>query len=155
MSDYEPPKDGDFIAYIDRLQQESAARLQLNLLLDSHDSPAKAARAGLPESAPRAQHETPPAKFAPAVTAAAEIRKTLSATPSAARLVVGGFGVAAGVYFLMDWLMFKGGVLSLLIGIGLLAWAVPRLRSAKVPAHEPGSAASRASVEHWFGNRPK
>lgn len=153
MSDYEPPKDGDFIAYIDRLQQESAARLQLNLLLESHDSPAKAARAGLPGSEPGAQHSATPAKFAPA--AAAEIRKSLGAAPSAARLIVGSFGVAAGVYFLVDWFAFNGGMLSLLIGIGLLAWALPRLRTAKLPAREPGSAASRASVEHWFGNRPK
>jgi hypothetical protein len=149
MTDYGEPKDGDFIAYIERLQEESAARLQLHITLDSHDTSSGPAPVPLPGSTSAS------AKFAPSAMVAEEIQKRLRAPASSLRFIVSGFAVAVGGFLVLLGFLFNSGALSILIGIGLLIWALPRLRAALGQPGKSKQAVSREIVEHWFGTKPK
>ena len=108
------PKDGDFVAYIETLQRESAARLaQQHIVVDlafgtKGDTTAfqeKAAPAGAPAAGQ-------PAPF---------IRRDRDS--KLVKAVVSG---VVGVALLLAWLA-NGGVFPLVAGVALLAYALPRL----------------------------
>lgn len=149
MIDAHEPKDGDFIAYIERLQEESAARLKLNITFDSDAVASTAAHVPPSGSAPV------PGKFEPSTGAEVSLHRHLRTPTSALRLIAGGFAAVAGALLLLQGFFFDAGALSMLIGIGLLVWALPRLRSALGTPSTQRRAVSREMVEQWFGAKPK
>lgn len=147
MIDTHEPKDGDFIAYIERLQEESAARLQLHITIDSDQAASKATQVPSAGSPPQS------AKFGPSTNE--QLHRHLGTSTSALRLVTGGFAALVGAVLFLRGFIFDGGALSMLIGIGLLVWALPRLRSAPGTPGAAKRALSREMIEQWFGTKPK
>jgi hypothetical protein len=130
------PKDGDFVAYIEALQRESAARLARERGVGAAAfSPA--APAAQPERVPVATTAPAPARIAPRL-----YRR------DRAKLIKPLFAVFVGAAFLLSWLG-DGGPFAFIIGIGLLAWAIPRVIAAVNAAH--AAPPSKAVVDHVFG----
>ena len=136
------PRDGDFVAYIDQLQRESAARIcaqsQVGMIETAAlDRPQRAAPGAAPTPTPH-----PPVRFESAATGynhgfpaldareAQELLARLARSRPATHFVSGAVAAAVGALLLLYSLIGSGGVLPLLIAIGLLWWAVPRVRTA-------------------------
>jgi hypothetical protein len=120
------PKDGDFVAYIDALQRESAARLAQHhglVVATPHDAKAEAVR--------------------PVTT----IDRAFGKDGQAARVKAVVAAVAGGV-FLLNWLG-NGGAFSFILAVALLVYAVPRLLAAfRGP---PAAVSNKAIVDNVFG----
>lgn len=161
MTNYDGPKDGDFIAYIERLQKESAARLQLQVGFESEAAMTKLPKVPLFGATPAMASESTPgstrgaAKFEPSPMAEAALLRQLRTSTPASRLITGGFAAALGAFLLLQGFMFNSGVLAILIGIGLIVWALPRLRAALGSQHRDKPLVNREVVEQWFGKKPK
>jgi hypothetical protein len=129
------PRDGDFVAYIETLQRESAARLaQQHIVVDlafgtKGDTTAfqeKAASAGAP------------AAGQPAVFTRRDRDSKL------VKAIVSG---VVGVALLLAWLA-NGGVFPFIISVALLAYALPRLIRA---LRETPTTGNKAMVDLVFG----
>ena len=133
------PKDGDFVAYIDALQRESAARLALqHVNVVDVAFPTKKAQGDTfgdgtgPASAPAAG--SPPGGF---------VRRDRDA--NLVKAIVAG---VVGAVFLLTWLG-DGGLFPLILGVALLGYALPRLLAAfRIRGQRP---ANRALVDQAFG----
>jgi Flp pilus assembly protein TadB len=160
------PRDGDFVAYIDQLQRESAARIhaqsQIGMIeTAAHGMPQGAARPdAAPKSIPHPAARTGSAASRsdhgfPALDAheAQELLARLARSRPAAHFVSGAVAAAVGTLLLLYSLIGSGGVLPLLIAIGLLWWAVPRLRRASADISAAGRQHARRIAE-TFGPRP-
>lgn len=133
------PKDGDFVAYIDALQRESAARLALqHVNVVDVAFPTKKAQGSTfgdgtrPASASAA--ESPPVRV---------VRRDRDAT--IVKAIVAG---VVGTVFLLTWLG-NGGLFPLVIGIALLAYALPRLLAAL--RAQGRQSINKALIDHAFG----
>ena len=149
------PRDGDFVAYIEELQRASAARIRAQ------------AGATTIEFAPHPTHEAGGASAArkadvgasghaaPVLDAreAQELIARLARSRPAARLVSGGAAAAIGTLLLLYSVLGNGGALPFLIGLGLLLWAVPRVRRAlrEIP---PSDRQHARRIAETFGRRP-
>ena len=133
------PKGGDFVAYIDALQRESAARLALqHVNVVDVAFPTKKAQGSTfgdgtgPASAPAAG--SIPGRL---------VRRDRDAT--VVRSIVAG---VVGAMFLLTWLG-SGGLFPLIVGLALLAYALPRLLAA---FRGPGrQSINRALIDQAFG----
>jgi hypothetical protein len=133
------PKGGDFVAYIDALQRESAARLALqHVNVVDVAFPTKKAQGSTfgdgtgPASAPAAG--SIPGRL---------VRRDRDAT--VVRAIVAG---VVGAMFLLTWLG-SGGLFPLIVGLALLAYALPRLLAA---FRGPGrQSINRALIDQAFG----
>ncbi len=126
------PRDSDFVAYIDELQRESAARIQAQSkapMIALHGAPVLDAQE------------------------AQELLARLARTRPVPRFISGILGAAVGAVPLLYAVLGPGGALPFLIGFGLLVWAVPRLgrASSEVPAADR-QLVHRLAVT--FGPRP-
>jgi hypothetical protein len=133
------PKGGDFVAYIDALQRESAARLALQHVnvVDVAFPTKKAQGSTFGEKAePAAPPDAGP-------VAARPLRRDRDA--KVVQAVVAG---VIGAALLLTWLG-DGGLFSLIAGIALLAYALPRLLAA-IRAHGQ-QLTNKALVDHAFG----
>jgi predicted lipid-binding transport protein (Tim44 family) len=139
------PRDGDFVAYIDALQRESAERLALHHINVDTAAASPSASSKTPshlfEDAPATR---PGAAGAPAPPAeSARVRPDIDASVVKA-LVAGVVGLA----FLLGWLG-RGGALTFLISVALLAYAMPRLLAAfRAITRQPPS---KAVIDQVFG----
>jgi hypothetical protein len=138
------PRDGDFVAYIEALQRESAERLaqhHINVNL------AAAAPTGASKSASHFFESAAQAKPAPGAVVDEAVKRVLRPDVDAGlvkALVAGVFGLV----FLLAW-FGRGGALSFLIGVILLVYAVPRLLAAfRVLAVRTSN---KAAVDQVFG----
>ncbi len=119
MSGYQEPPDGDFVAYIDELQRQSAARMSA------------AADRPMAEAAPHRIAVAPTAASHPAVSPvlnrqqAEELLTRLAQVTPGRR--AGGIALIFGVVLLLVWLTTGAGALPFLIGIALVAWGAARL----------------------------
>lgn len=129
------PRDGDFVAYIEALQRESAARLL-------RQTPAAAAAA-------MGDHAGEPIKGRAAGTPAAPAPgESPPRSDADARLMKALVAAVVGIALLLVWLG-EGGIVPLVIGVALLGYGLPRLRGAiRTPKGRP---ANRAAVEQVFG----
>jgi len=134
------PKGGDFVAYIDALQRESAARLALqHVNVVDVAFPTKKAQGSTfgdgtgPASAPAAG--STPGRF---------VRRDRDAT--IVKTIVAG---VVGAVFLLTWLG-NGGLFPLFVGIALLAYALPRLLAALRAARGQQST-NKALIDQAFG----
>lgn len=131
------PRDGDFVAYIDALQRESAARLaQQHVGVTETTAASKTTGQFFEEKAKPAA--------APKLQASVE-RFVRDPDAGIVKAVVAG---VAGAVFLLAWLG-DGGPFSFIVAVVLLAYAVPRLlRAFRALTAQP---ANRTTVEQVFG----
>lgn len=127
MIDTHEPKDGDFIAYIEQLQKESAARLlaSTNHLVTQLDKkPAPAAN--------QTDHFFAGRKPAD-LRSAAQLQATLAqviALPSPGHLFASALTILIGVLLTLYWLVASASIVPLVIGIPLTLWGVQRFQRA-------------------------
>ena len=128
------PRDGDFVAYIDALQRESAARLaQQHVNVVDMAFPTKGRGTTFEQKpAPAAAPDAAPGT-------GGFVRRDRDAKLVKA-LVAGVIGAA----FLLAWLG-SGGSFSFIVGVALLAYALPRLLAAFRTQVQPP--ASKAMIE--------
>lgn len=133
------PKDGDFVAYIDALQRESAARLALQHV--------NVVDVAFPTK--KAQGDTfGDGTGAAATPAAGSVSGRFVRRDSDANLVKAIVAGVIGGILLMTWLD-RGGLFLLILGIALLGYAAPRLLAAiRARGQRP---TNRALVDQAFG----
>jgi len=133
------PKDGDFVAYIDALQRESAARLALqHVNVVDVAFPTKKAQGDTfgdtTGAASSPAGGSPSGRF---------VRRDRDA--NLLKAIVAG---VVGAAFLMNWLG-NGGLFTFILGIALLGYALPRLIAAlRASGRQPGS---KALVDQAIG----
>lgn len=136
------PRDGDFVAYIEALQQESAARLAR-----SHAGvagPAPGSRGSEPFPGDRRGAGAPVVASAPGAVQAGD-------ADADARLMKTLVAAVVGVALLLAWIG-DGGLVPLFVGAALLAYAVPRLRGVLRMLRSGSS--NRGAIEEVFGRSP-
>jgi hypothetical protein len=133
------PKDGDFVAYIDALQRESAARLALQHV--------NVVDVAFPTK--KAQGDTFGDGTGPAAApAAGSISGRFVRRDRDANLVKAIVAGVIGGALLMTWLG-DGGLFPFILGIALLAYALPRLLAAvRAQGQRP---TSKALIDQAFG----
>lgn len=132
------PRDGDFVAYIEALQRESAARLA-----QQHVGVTETTAASKTTGQFFEEKERPAAR--PDLQQSVE-RFVRDPDARVVKAIVAG---VAGVVFLLAWLG-DGGPFSFIVAIALLAYAVPRLlRGFRGPTQRP---ANRAAIDQVFGH---
>jgi hypothetical protein len=137
VADVPEPRDGDFVAYLEALQRESAARLARPA---AAAETAATAKAGDPffERAPKDVQRNPIEQA---------VDRIVRGEADAA-LVKSLVAAVVGLVFLLAWLG-NGGLLSLLIAAALFAYAVPRLvRTLRVLTRATDN---RNAIEEVFG----
>jgi hypothetical protein len=139
MIDTHEPKDGDFIAYIEQLQRESAARLlgsTHHLVTQLEKTP--------PAGADKADHFFAGRKPAD-LRSAAQLQATLAqvaAVPSLVGLFASALPILIGALFTVYWLVASASFLPLLIGIALIIWGARQFeRARRRISQQPGKQA--------------
>lgn len=133
------PKDGDFVAYIDALQRESAARLALQ-----HVNVVDVAFPTKKAQGDTFGDGTAPASSPPAGSVAGRfVRRDRDAR--VVKAIVAG---VVGAVLLLTWLG-DGGLVPFFVGIALLGYALPRLLAAFRAAGTGPS--NRALIDQAFG----
>jgi hypothetical protein len=133
------PKDGDFVAYIDALQRESAQRLALqHVNVVDVAFPTKKAQGSTfgdgsgPASTPAAVSNPGPS-----------VRRDRDS--KIVKAIVAG---VVGAMFLLTWLG-DGGLFPFIVGIALLGYALPRLLTALRAQGQ--QATNKALIDQAFG----
>ncbi|MGE5160238.1 MAG: hypothetical protein ACM3O5_01915 [Betaproteobacteria bacterium] len=133
------PKNGDFVAYIDALERESAARLKLQ-----HVNVVDVAFPTKKAQGDTFGEGTAPAS-APATGSAAGRFVRRDRDANFVKAVVAG---VIGAILLLTWLG-DGGLFPLIVGIALFGYALPRLLAAlRATEARPGN---RAMIDQAFG----
>jgi hypothetical protein len=148
MSAPQEPPDGDFVAYIEALQRESAARIHVKSQIPMVDTAAGHGPASTRSTASRDASE-PVLNRQQAEELLARLTHS-GRRPQAAQAMI---ALVVGLVLLFFWFVGDGGVVPLLIGLGFVAWSVSRLRSLGRQAAEPGRQA-RAQIAQLFGKKP-
>jgi fatty acid desaturase len=132
------PRDGDFVAYIDALQRESAARLAQQHVAVIETTAASKTTGQFFEEKPGP----------PVVPNLQQAFGRLVRRDTDAKVVKALVAAVAGAAFLLTWLG-NGGPISFVVAIALLAYAVPRLLAAfRALAEQP---ANKSAVDQVFG----
>lgn len=119
MIETNEPKDGDFIAYIEQLQKQQAARLDAN-------RPQGAVPAAQPANK---RGPFDPRASLPAAEAAHAARERFRrSAPSSARLVGAALPVLVGVLVGLHWLIGGSGLAQLVVALVLIFWGARRFR---------------------------
>jgi hypothetical protein len=133
------PKDGDFVAYIDALQRESAERLALQHV--------NVVDVAFPTK--KAQGSTFGDGSGPASTPAAVSNPGRSVRRDRdAKIVKAVVAGVVGAMFLLTWLG-DGGLFPFIVGIALLGYALPRLLTALRAQGQQTS--NKALIDQAFG----
>ena len=127
MIDTHEPKDGDFIAYIEQLQKESAARLlgSNHHLITQLDK--KSPTAGKSESHFFAGRK--PADLRSAGELRASVAQ-VAAQVSPSQVFASAIFIATGVVLALYWLIASTSMAPLVIGTALIFWGVRRFSRA-------------------------
>jgi hypothetical protein len=137
------PKDGDFVAYIERLQQESQARLlQGGLIANPSPGPHAGGSGHLFESG----GEPRPVSRSEAEALLAR----LATSASFGRVLSAALPVATGALVLLYAIVAANSVFPFIIGVALLAYGVPRLRRTFSATPKPERDQARALVTEVF-----
>lgn len=132
------PRDGDFVAYIEALQRESAARLaQQHVAVIETNADSK--RTG------QFFEEKPKPPVVPGLQHAVE--RFVRRDPDA-KVVTALVAGVVGAVFLLTWLG-DGGPFAFIVGVALLAYAVPRLlRAFRALSAQPSN---KSAIDQVFG----
>jgi hypothetical protein len=128
MIDTHEPKNGDFVAYIEQLQKESAARLLgsgHHVITQLEKKPASSANKD-------GSHFFAGRKPAD-LRSAAQLHATASqiaAAPSMHHIISSVVAILFGAAFGLYWLIASTSFVPLLIAAGLIVWGVGRFRRA-------------------------
>ncbi len=142
MIDTHEPKDGDFIAYIEQLQKESAARL-----LGAHHAVNQLDKSPAKGAAQADSHFFAGRKPAD-LRSAAELQAAVArvAAPIAlGPLIIPALPLAVGVLLMLYWLLIGSGPAVFLLAVGLIIWGVKRVLNA-VPSEDPHLHASASKI---------
>jgi len=144
MIDTHEPKDGDFIAYIEQLQKESAARL----LGSTHHLVTQLDK-NLPAGGNKADHFFAGRKPAD-LRSAAQLQATLAqvaAVPSIGPLFMAGVPIIIGALLALYWVVASTSIVPLVIGIALIFWGVRAFQRAlrRLAPHESKQAQALVS----------
>lgn len=151
MIDTREPKDGDFIAYIEQLQRESAARLlssTQNVVTQLEKTPATGAN--------RTDHFFAGRKEAD-LRSAAQLQATLArvaATPVIRPLLTSAVPMLIGTLLTLYWLVATASIAPLVIGIALIVWGVRRFQRALRQFSPRESKQAQALVSNIFTAPP-
>jgi hypothetical protein len=173
MSSAAEPPNGDFVAYIEQLQRESAARIlaqskQVMVDLPAGRSPtsgrsASTTLAARPVSAGNGGYGFDNAAHGNDGTGSVLPLSRLEADKLLARLAserakvqqVGtAISLVIGIALIFYWFASRAGVVPLLLGVGLLVWSVRKLRRGAVQRNAERTDAGRATVSKVFGHSP-
>ena len=147
MIDTREPKDGDFIAYIEQLQKESAARLlssTQHLVTQIENAP--------PGGVNKSEHFFAGRKPAD-LRSAAQLQATLAqvaAVPSLIGLFASMLPILIGAVFTLYWLVAAASFVPLLIGIMLIVWGVRLFEHARRRISQPPDKQTQALVTKVF-----
>ncbi|MGZ8272602.1 MAG: hypothetical protein ACXWUM_01720 [Burkholderiaceae bacterium] len=133
------PRDGDFVAYVEALQRESAARLAQQHVGVTETTAASKTTGQFFEEKPR-----------PAVVPSLQqsVERLVRGAPDA-RVVKALVAGVVGAVFLLVWLG-DGGPFSFIVGVVLLAYAVPRLLGAfRAPTQQQSN---KSPIDQVFGH---
>jgi ABC-type multidrug transport system fused ATPase/permease subunit len=151
MIDTHEPKDGDFIAYIEQLQKESAARLLAStqhLVTQLDKAP--------PDGVNKADHFFAGRKPAD-LRSAAQLQATLAqvvAVPSLVGLFASMLPILIGVLLALYWLMASASFVPLLIGIVLIVWGTRLFERARRRIAQRPNKETQALVSKVFAAPP-
>lgn len=164
MLSSQEPRDGDFVAYIEQLQRESAARIHAQSQVPMVELPANTPpRAGVPRPAqplPAGQvtrrgsmsgDETAPVLDR---QQAEEMLERLARSRATSPNASAGLALAIGVVLLLSWFAFDTGAVPFLVGLGLTLWAMSRLRRATRRMPGTDGPRGRDQVASIFGPQP-
>ncbi|MGZ8993147.1 MAG: hypothetical protein ACXW16_03945 [Burkholderiaceae bacterium] len=143
MIDTREPKDGDFIAYIEQLQKESAARL----LASTQHLVTQLDRAP-PAGANKADHFFAGRKPAD-LRSAGELRASgaqAAAQLSPSQVFASAILIATGVVLALYWLIASTSIALLFIGTALIFWGVGRFSRALKKLSQQGNQALVSKV---------
>lgn len=145
MSAYKEPPGGDFVAYVEALQRESAARILAQAHRPMHESPMEQMPGAAPPAAGGIGAE-------PVLNRqqAEELMTRLSRNGYAPPAVKASLGLMAGLVLLLFWFFNGGGALTFLIGVGLVAWSISHLRGRRRDSGVSGQR-ERARIARLFG----
>lgn len=151
MTDTHEPKNGDFIAYIEQLQKESAARLlsgSQHLVTQIENAP--------PGGVNKSEHFFAGRKPAD-LRSAAQLQATLAqvvAVPSLVGLFASMLPILIGAFLALYWLVAAASIVPLVIGIMLIAWGVRLFERARRRISQQPNKQTQALVSKVFASTP-
>ena len=148
MIDTQEPKNGDFIAYIEQLQRESAARL----LGSSHHLVTQLEKAPATGPKNKADHFFPgrkPADLRSAAQQHASLARVV-AVPSLVGLFASALPILIGTLLTLYWLVAAASFWPLLLGIALIVWGARLFERARRRISNQTSTQTQALVSKVF-----
>ncbi len=175
MTDYAEPPNGDFVAYIEVLQRESAARILAQSKQGMIELPAgqvpKAGSAGgattrldsRQTSPGRSDHglvdiahpQRELAKILPLTRLEADkLLARLASDRATAQQVGSGIALIIGVVLILYWFASRAVIIPLLLGLVLVVWSIRKLRRMAAQRADLRASAGRAVISKVFGQHP-
>ncbi len=176
MSSAGEPPNGDFVAYIEQLQRESAARIlaqskQVMVELPVGRAPRGGGAGSVTGTHPDARLTSlgtgmqdlaaaaPPEQAMTSVLPlsrleADKLLARLASDRATAQQVGSGIALIIGVLLILYWFTTRAGYFPLLLGGGLLMWSVRKLRRTAAQRADVRPDAGRAVIAKVFGQRP-
>ncbi len=172
MPPYAEPPNGDFVAYVEQLQRESAARILAQskpvmvepLAPGTGRSATTTALDARPESAGygsygfgnAAQSKDGTASVLPLSRLEADkLLARLASERAKAQQVGTAISLVIGVAMIFYWFASRSGVVPLLLGVGLLVWSIRKLRRGSSQRADARADAGRTAISKVFGSRPR
>ena len=175
MPAYAEPPNGDFVAYIEELQRESAARIlaqskQAMVELPAGYTPraggagsATTTRRDSPQSSPGrgdygfadAQLEQETSSILPLSRLEAnKLLARLASDRATAQQVGSGIALIIGVLLILYWFASRAVIVPLLLGLVLVMWSIRNLRRTAAQRADARASAGRAVISKVFGQHP-
>jgi hypothetical protein len=176
MSAYAEPPNGDFVAYIEELQRESAARIlaqskQAMVELPSGRTPrvggagsAATTRLDSRQLSPgtgdhgfadAAHPEQETSSILPLSRVEADkLLARLASDRATAQQVGSGIALIIGVLLILYWFASRAVIVPLLLGLVLVVWSIRKLRRTAARRADVRASAGRAVISKVFGQIP-
>lgn len=165
----EPP-NGDFVAFIEQLQRESAARIlaqskQVMVELPAGHTPASGRSASTTLAAQPASAGSAGYGFGKAAPSADDttalplsrldadkLLARFASERARAQQIGTSISLVIGVALIFYWFASRSGVVPLLLGVALLVWSIRKLRRGAAQRANAQREAGRAAVSKVFGH---
>jgi hypothetical protein len=156
MPSYAEPPNGDFVAYIEQLQRESAARILAQSKQVMVEPPAgQALGTGSSATTTALDARMESAGYGGyGFGNAAQLLARLASERARAQQVGTAISLVIGVALIFYWFASRSGVVPLLLGVGLLVWSIRKLRRGTAQRADAHADAGRTAISKVFGNRP-
>jgi hypothetical protein len=175
MPPYAEPPNGDFVAYIEELQRESAARIlaqskQAMVELPASRTPGAGGAGGATThfesrqaSLGRSDHgladiahsQPEMASILPLSRLEADkLLARLASDRATAQQVGSGIALIIGVLLILYWFASRAVIVPLLLGLVLVVWSIRKLRRTAAQRADVRASAGRAVISKVFGQHP-